>query len=319
MLFRSFVDWNDHRAFFEAEAARLVGVPVRVGGDINAALLPFPSVTLRDIAIGPDHKASRLRARSLRIELGLGPLLRGEVRAVEMRLVAPQFAIGLDAQGQIDWPALALASETLSIDRLSIEDGRATLTDATSRAQLVLSQLWFSGEVRSLTGPFRGKGEFVTGGGLYGYDIAAGRHGPDGMRVKLGLKTDERPLTAEADGMLALEGAAPRFDGVLTISRPAGAVLASGKAVAYEPWRLTSKIKAGASSAALEDVSFQYGPDERGATLAGSGAFEFGAQPQLRGKLSARQIDLDRLLATPAAPRRLPLSAIQGLDRKSVV
>ena len=44
--------------------------------------------------------------------------------------------------------------------------------------------------------------------------------------------------------MLAFERAAPRFDGALTLARPAGAVLASGKAVAHEPWRLTSKVKA---------------------------------------------------------------------------
>ena len=42
-----FVHWNDHRAFFEAEASRLVGLNVRVGGDIDAKLLPFPAVTLR--------------------------------------------------------------------------------------------------------------------------------------------------------------------------------------------------------------------------------------------------------------------------------
>ena len=59
----------------------------------------------------------------------------------------------------------------------------------------MLDQLWFTGEVRSLTGPIRGKGEFVTGGGLYGYDISAGRPVADGMRLKLSLKTDERPLT----------------------------------------------------------------------------------------------------------------------------
>ena len=63
--------------------------------------------------------------------------------------------------------------------------------------------------------------------------------------------------------MLAFERGAPRFDGALTLSRPAGAVLASGKAVAFEPWRLTSKVKADVSAAALDEVSFQYGPDER--------------------------------------------------------
>ncbi len=144
------VRWNDHRAFFEAEASRLVGIKVRVGGDIDAALLPTPSVTLRAIAIGPVGEGSRLRARSLRIELGLGPLMRGELRATEMRLVAPQFNIGLDGNGQVDWPPLTLANETLSIDRLRIEDGRATLTDVASKSKLVLDQLWFTGDVRSL-------------------------------------------------------------------------------------------------------------------------------------------------------------------------
>jgi large subunit ribosomal protein L24 len=314
-----FVDWNNHRAFFEAEAARLVGVNVKIAGDIDAGILPFPSVTLNDIVIdggkadrSPTRGAGRLRARSLRIDLGLGPLMRGELRATEMKLVGPELRIGLDSQGRIDWPPLALAADTLSIDRLSIEDGRATLTDAASQSQTVLDRLWFTGEVRSLTGPIRGKGAFVSGGGLYGYEVSAGRPGPDGTRLKITLKTDERPLTVEADGLLAFEGAAPRFDGALTLSRPAGAVLASGKAAAYEPWRLTSKVKAGASSATLDEVSFQYGPDERAVTLTGSADFKFGSRPQMRGTLAARQVDLDRLLATAATPRRLPLSAVQA-------
>jgi uncharacterized protein involved in outer membrane biogenesis len=306
------IRWNDHRAFFEAEASRLVGIKVLVGGDIDAALLPFPSVTLRAIAIGPAGEGSRMRARSLRIELALGSLMRGELRAVEMRLVAPQFNIGLDSQGQIDWPPLALANETLSIDRLTIEDGRATLTDVTSKSRLELDQLWFSGQVRSLVGPISGKGEFVTGGGLYGYDISAGRAGEDGTRLKFSLKTDERPLTLEGEGLLAFEAAKPRFDGTLMLWRPAGAVLASGKAVVFEPWRLTSKVKGNVSGATLDEVAFQYGPEERAVALAGSGEFKFGTQPQLQGMLSARQVDLDRLLATPDTPRRLPLAAVQA-------
>jgi len=307
-----FIRWNDHRAFFEAEASRLVGIKVRVGGDIDAALLPTPSVTLRAIAIGPAGEGSRMRARSLRIELALGPLMRGDLRATEMRLVAPQINIGLDKQGGIDWPPLAIAGEMLSIDRLSIENGHVTLTDVNSKSKLELDQLWFSGEVRSVTGPIRGKGEFVADGGLYGYELSAGRVGPDGIRVKLNLKTDERPLTVEAEGLLVLDHASPRFDGMIALSRPAGAARANGKAVAYEPWRLVSKIKADPSAAALDDVAFQYGPDERAAALTGSAEFKFGAQPQLQGALAARQIDLDRLLATPQAPRHLPLAAVQA-------
>src|SRR5687767_3549195 len=95
-----FVHWNDHRAFFEAEASRLVGLNVKVAGDIDAKLLPVPAVTLGRIDIGLAGEASRLRSRSLRIELSLGALMRGELRATEMKLVAPQLRIGLDARGQ---------------------------------------------------------------------------------------------------------------------------------------------------------------------------------------------------------------------------
>jgi large subunit ribosomal protein L24 len=79
----------------------------------------------------------------------------------------------------------------------------------------------FAGEVRSLVGPIRGKGEFVTGGGLYGCDISAGRAGADGTRLKFSLKTDEQPRTLEAEGLLAFEAATPRFDSTLTLSWPA--------------------------------------------------------------------------------------------------
>src|SRR5258708_37008610 len=71
------IRWNDHRAFFEAEASRLAGIKVLVGGDIDAALLPFPSVTLRAIATGPAGEGSRMRPTSLRLELPLGSLLHG--------------------------------------------------------------------------------------------------------------------------------------------------------------------------------------------------------------------------------------------------
>jgi uncharacterized protein involved in outer membrane biogenesis len=307
-----FVHWNDHRAFLEAEASRLVGLNVKVGGDIDAKLLPFPAVTLGRIDIGPAGEASRLRARSLRIELSLGSLMRGELRATEMKLVSPQFKVGLDAQGQIDWPAMALATETLSIDQLSIENGQATLTDAASSSTVVLDQLGFIGEVRSLAGPIRGDGAFVSRGTLYNYEVSAGRSGPEGSRLRFSLKTDQQPAAFEAEGMLAFERGAPRFEGTLTLARPAVSVSASGRAVASEPWRLSSKIKATTASAALDEVSFQYGPEERAVTLAGAAEFAFGQRPQMQGTLSARQVDLDRLLAAPGAARRLPLSVVQA-------
>ena len=60
----------------------------------------------------------------------------------------------------------------------------------------------------------------------------------------------------------------------------------------------------------FEQVEAQYGPDERRLRLGGTGEFRFGAQPQFEGVLSARQIDLDRALASANAANRLPLSVL---------
>ena len=60
-----FVTWSEHRAFFETEASRLIGLQVRVNGPINLSILPFPSVKLAGIEIGPAGEASRLKARCL--------------------------------------------------------------------------------------------------------------------------------------------------------------------------------------------------------------------------------------------------------------
>jgi len=309
-----FINWNDHRALFEAEASRLIGLPVRVAGAIDARLLPTPSVTLRGIAIGQPGEETRLRAAALGFTLGLGSLLRGELRAVELRLFGPELRLGLDRSGGLDWPGLAMGfdRETLSIERLTIAEGRAILTDAGSGARLVLDKLSFKGEVRSLIGPLRGEGAFVIADGRFGYRISTSRLGEDGLKFKLSVDA-EQPLTIEADGALTFDQAAPRFEGNLALARPAGSVLASGKAAINEPWRASSRLKVTTAAALFEQIEFQYGPEERAVKLNGAAEIEFGVQPRLQGTLSARHVDLDRLIAGPSAQRRLPFAAVKTL------
>ena len=43
-----FVDWSQFRPQFEREAARVIGVPVQVDGEIDARLLPTPSLRTAD-------------------------------------------------------------------------------------------------------------------------------------------------------------------------------------------------------------------------------------------------------------------------------
>ena len=54
-----FGDWTQYRPRFEAEASRLVGLPVRVGGGIDVRLLPTPTLLLSGVEIGARGESAR--------------------------------------------------------------------------------------------------------------------------------------------------------------------------------------------------------------------------------------------------------------------
>jgi hypothetical protein len=188
------------------------------------------------------------------------------------------------------------------------------LADSASDSRLVLDKLEFGGEVRSFAGPMKGQGSFTFAGQHYPYGIAVGHVGEDGVvRVRLNLDPVDRPLAVEADGMLWIEQGAPHFDGSLQLVHAFGRVSKGAQGSTAEPWRVTSRFKGDSAAAVLEQIDFQYGPDDRAIKLRGDAKLTFGTRPQIEGAISSRQIDLDRMLALPEAIRRRPLSAIKGV------
>ena len=137
-----FVDWNQFRPQFEAEASRVIGARVRVEGALDARLLPAPSLRLRSVAVGEASDAGKARADKLDVEFSLGALMRGEWRATELTINGIALDLGLDAQGRFDWPAAAGAFNlgSLAIDRLNLT-GRVALHDAASRSTLELRDI----------------------------------------------------------------------------------------------------------------------------------------------------------------------------------
>lgn len=292
-----FVDWNAHRATFEQQASQAIGLPVRVSGPMDVRLLPSPSLVLSGVEIGQPGDAQALRAKALGIEFALPPLLSGKFRAVELRLIAPELRISLTADGRAVLPnALAgIDTQALSIDKLVIEDASLQLADAASGVSAALSKLWFNGEVRALPGPIRGEGAFVMDGALYGYRIATARPEANGSRIKLTIDPADRPVYAEAEGLLTAADGAPRFEGMASVVRRAP--VKGDKGDLAEPWRITARVKANAASALFEQVEYQYGPDERALKLQGTAEAKFGAEPRIDAVMSARTLDADKLLS----------------------
>jgi len=298
-----FIDWNQFRPQFEAEASQVIGAPVRVAGELEARLLPSPTLRLRSVVVGGANDLGKVRADKLDVEFSLGSLMRGEWRATELSIGGMALDLGLDPQGRIDWPGgggkFNLGS--LAIDRLHLT-GRIALHDALSHHTLELNDIAFSGDVRSLAGALRGDGSFALSGARYPFRVSSGQS-PDGNGTRLHLVVDSalRPVSAELDGLLNFEARAPRFEGAVTWTATAGAKGDKGvepsATSSNVPWRLSAKIKADHAAATLEQIEVSYGADDAALKLAGAGELRFGASPLLHAALSARQLDADRFAA----------------------
>ncbi len=305
-----FVDWNAQRANFEQQASQIIGLPVRVTGSMDVRLLPSPTLVLSGVEIGEPGDAQALRAKALGIEFALPPLLSGKLRAVELRLIAPEMRVSLTEDGRAVLPnALAgVDTQALSIDKLVVEDASLQFADAASGTSASLSKLWFTGEVKALPGPIRGEGAFVMDGALYGYRIATARPEANGSRIKVTIDPADRPVYAEAEGLVTTTDGAPRFEGTATVARRAP--LKGDKGDVAEPWRITARVKANTAAALFEQVEYQYGPDERALKLQGTAEAKFGARPRLDAVLSARTLDADKLLGGGDGASHTPRAAL---------
>jgi len=300
-----FVDWSQFRRQFEAEASRVIGTPVTVTGKLDALLLPTPTLRLRDVAVGGDNDPAKIRAGKLDVEFSLGALMRGEWRATELSLDGFALDLGLDRQGRFQWPSTAgrFNLGSLAIDRMNVA-GRIALHDASSGATLRVDDLKFSGDVRALASSMRGEGSFTLLGARTPYRISSGQSNDGkGTRVHFTAEPGERPLLADLDGTLIFDNTVPKFEGSLTLARPADVKSIDGS----QRWKLSSRVKANPRSAAFEQVEAAYGPDDNALRLTGGGDIRFGLSPLLRLALSARQLDVDRLLAKGASAEPLRL------------
>jgi hypothetical protein len=292
-----FIDWNQFRPQFEAEASRVVGAPVRVAGNLSARLLPAPSLGLRYVVIGRSNDLGKVRAERLDVEFSLGDLMRGEWRANELTIGGAALDIGLDPQGQIDWPIAdgKFNFGSLSIDRLNL-NGRVALHDAASRQTLELNDIVFSGEVRSVAGSVRGDGKFSVDGARYGFNVSSGQTSEgSGTRIHLRVDPSDRTPSADLDGVLGFEGRSPRFNGAIVLAAPPPKSRSGD--TASTAWRIAAKVKANRDVAEFEQIDASYGNDERALKFAGLGEARFGASPLLHVTLSARQLDADRFLS----------------------
>ena len=299
-----FVDWNSYKPQFEAEAARVVGSPVRVEGALDARLLPVPILRLHKLSVGGPKDVTKLRADKLDVEFSLGSLLRGEWRATQLALDGLALDVGLDKDGRVIAPSKGEFNfGALAIDKFDLS-GRVTLHDEAGGSKIELEGLTFSGDVRSLGGNLRGEGSFLSQGKRQPFRLALSKASEgEPTRLRLDLdSTQAGAVSSSLDGALTFNDRAPHFEGTLTLA-----------AAGETPWRITARTALDPSGAAFTQGEAVYGTEATGAKLAGDGAFSF-RPAKLRAKLTAPQLDLDRAFnETNKTPAELLTHALAAL------
>ncbi len=105
-LFISQVDPNEYRGTISEIIEDATGRELRVSGDLRIKLLPMPSMEAHDVAFANATWASQpdmVRAKSVRAEFLLLPLLKGRMVVHRFVAIEPQVFLETDADGRGNW------------------------------------------------------------------------------------------------------------------------------------------------------------------------------------------------------------------------
>ncbi|HEV7433880.1 MAG TPA: AsmA family protein [Pseudorhizobium sp.] len=214
-----FVDWSDFRVEFEQRASRILGKKVTVHGEVEARLLPFPSVTLYDVRVGQDQDGQpQLSAEQFSMDMELAPFLSGEARIFGMRIDQPKARVRILEDGTLDWMRGSRADiplRTVVIEDVHITGGSVELIDEQSGQTRQLQGLNADLSAGSLAGPWRGEGYASLDGEEAAFTISTGEadRTEQSVPLRLRLLPDAAPIALTLDGNLALSEDRPAYDG----------------------------------------------------------------------------------------------------------
>lgn len=321
-----FIDADSYKPRVAAAIRDLTGRDLTIAGPVRLRLLPSPRLEAEDIRLSnmPGGKAtSMIEAKSLRMAVGLFPLLAKRLDISELKLVEPRIALEVTADGRANYdfaptpqqpgtagaaaPKAAGEGYRITAERIIVENGTVSLVDARAKREVRLEQIALTASLQGVPAPATLNGTMVANGVRVALEVHLAA--PQGARqpVEAVLKVD--------DGDLRLAGAiedvakAPRYAGsvkltavdfagfVARLSRATGSPPpdlppALARKVAYE-----GGLEASAAGVVARDFKLSLGEES------GSGSLSVRLSPlKIDGKLVFTRLDLDKWLAATPAP-----------------
>jgi len=305
-----FVDWNGQRVRIESLLSEASGLDVAISGDIDVKLLPTPHLYAQGVMAktqrSGDDAAEPVVATAdmLRLELAVAPLVRGVMRFTDASIMRPRITLALESDGSLRLPRLpGRMSEDVAFEHVSLTDGEITLA-RTGAAPLIIGGIALDAESPALAGPYKGQARLHAAGQDVSLRFATGVLEDDRLRVKIASdETGGLPRTELEGAVIASPSAAGAtrfaFDGTGTLSGKLA--LADG----FEAgWRAAGPARIDLAGAQMDPLELRLGPEDRTIAATGSARLIAGPDPALSIKLSAPQIDFDRLASEARDPDR---------------
>ncbi|MGI2031793.1 AsmA-like C-terminal region-containing protein [Rhizobium panacihumi] len=218
-----FLDWSSFRTEFENQASRILGKKVTVHGNVDARILPFPSVTMHDVRIGRDTDGTpQVQAAEFSMDMELAPFMSGEARIFDMRIVRPKARIRVLPDGTLDWTRGSRAdipARNVVLEDVHITDAEIEFIDEQTGRTRRLTAFNADMAAASLAGPWRADGTANLDGYDARFNFSSGE--PDAtagtVPLRLRLWPDLQPIELQLDGALAVKEGRAGYDGAFNL------------------------------------------------------------------------------------------------------
>ncbi|MEN0000400.1 MAG: hypothetical protein AAF940_05900 [Pseudomonadota bacterium] len=279
-----FVNFDDYRTQFEAEASRILGQPVTVDGRISASLIPFPSITLNELRVGAEDDPLML-ASSLSLYAELAPFLSGEIRIFDAQLNDPVVRLTLEEgwspTGTMQLPGLPAGVE-VGFENARISNGLIAIEDELNARTWQIEVTEATLAANSLAGPWRMEAQTFAQARQMDLRFTLGRVDPDSTAVSLNgeMSFADEQIRTRLEGAIDLTGAAQLYDGTFTVMPTDELVV---------PYRIDGDLDVFADRIVVESLAGNFGDQQNPYVVRGEAALFGGEDPSYMIRVTGNQ------------------------------